>query len=533
MNHRRGSLSLGLVVVTVGVSLSIAGPGPVLAAPPPVEADYNGDGYSDLAIGNVGDDADGVDNAGAVNVLYGSELGATSMDSQILHQDSPDVRDVAEDGDGFGAALASGDFDGDDYDDLAVGVPFEDVFTRGADPENAGVVQLFYGSASGLVPSSELPLRQGSSGIPGDAEDSDRFGYSLAAGNLDRNRRADLVVGAPNEDIGGDDTVGSVTVLLSGADGVGALGAEVWHQDQKRLRSVGEGFELLGIDVAIGNLGKSGHGDLVLGVSGEDIQAGAEGAVHVLYGSDSGPRSKGQRFLHQNTPGIPTGASIDGHFGEVLEIDNFGRGRHQDLAVAAPDRTVSNIQHGSVYVLYGSSGGVTTRGARAFHQNTPGVRDKAESSGIIGESFGNDLGAGDVGRSRHADLVIGVPYESVGDVETAGAAHVLFGSRNGVSAQADLFLTQEPAGIPTEASEGDHFGAAVSVAEFGETPRLDVAISATQEDIGSVPSAGAVFVLDGAAAGPDPNVGGMWSQANPNVEGDPESFDHFGSELAP
>src|SRR5262245_47537023 len=50
----------------------------------PVLADFNNDGYSDLAIGS---------KEGAVNVIYGSATGlnATSTPDQLWHQDSPSI----------------------------------------------------------------------------------------------------------------------------------------------------------------------------------------------------------------------------------------------------------------------------------------------------------------------------------------------------------------------------------------------------------------------------------------------------------
>jgi hypothetical protein len=89
------------------------------------KADFNGDGYADLAISAVLEDIDAIVDAGAVHVLYGSATGLTATGNQFWHQDSPGIAEGAEEGDRFGDALAAGDFNGDGFADLAIGVPQE------------------------------------------------------------------------------------------------------------------------------------------------------------------------------------------------------------------------------------------------------------------------------------------------------------------------------------------------------------------------------------------------------------------------
>ncbi len=120
--------------------------------------DYNGDGKDDLAIGVVGEDIGALVDAGAVNVLYGSGAGLTATGDQLWHQDSPGVLGGAEGGDSFGDALACGDFNGDGFDDLAIGVPLEDIGAIG----NAGAVNVLYGSVAGLTASGDQLWHQDS-----------------------------------------------------------------------------------------------------------------------------------------------------------------------------------------------------------------------------------------------------------------------------------------------------------------------------------------------------------------------------------
>ncbi|CAN5644437.1 hypothetical protein BH23CHL8_BH23CHL8_07460 [soil metagenome] len=89
-----------------------------------VAGDFDGDGHDDLAIDTHREDF-GAHDAGAVHVLYGGPAGLTAARAQAWHQGSPGVADHPETGDGFGKALAAGDFNRDGIVDLAIGAPYE------------------------------------------------------------------------------------------------------------------------------------------------------------------------------------------------------------------------------------------------------------------------------------------------------------------------------------------------------------------------------------------------------------------------
>ena len=91
-----------------------------------IYGDFNDDGFDNVAIGIPDEDVGSIENAGAVEVIYGSSSGlsATSPRAyQFWTQNSADVIDLSEVDDEFGSSLASGDFNNDGIDDLAIGVP--------------------------------------------------------------------------------------------------------------------------------------------------------------------------------------------------------------------------------------------------------------------------------------------------------------------------------------------------------------------------------------------------------------------------
>src|SRR5688572_2286826 len=111
------------------ITIVIAAPkGPAVASdfcreqtPGGAVSDFNGDGFCDLAIGVPNEGVGSIQGAGAVNVLYGSAGGLSGTGSQFLHQNFLNIEEDAEQGDQFGFSVATGDFDGDGFGDLAVG----------------------------------------------------------------------------------------------------------------------------------------------------------------------------------------------------------------------------------------------------------------------------------------------------------------------------------------------------------------------------------------------------------------------------
>lgn len=418
--------------------------------------DFDGDGYLDLAVGVPYEDVGDATDAGAVHVLYGSGAGLSATGDQVFHQDVVSVEGAAEEGDAFGTSLAVGDFNGDGRDDLAVGVPWEDVGTM----DHAGCVNVLYGSGVGLSATGDQLWHQDASDIQGTAEPGDQFGYSLAAGDFNRDGYDDLAVGVVNEAVGSTVGVGAVNIIYGSADGLAAAGNEWFHQDTTGILDVCETDDGFGWALAAGDLNGDGHDDLAVGVPGEDF-AGKDdvGAVNVLYGSGAGLGVTGDQFWHQDVVGAANGAEEGDRFGRVLTAGDFNGDGRADLAVGIPyEDNGSTEDTGAVHVFYGSSSGLTTAGNLWFMQNTAGMLDSAEAY----DYFGRALASGDFNGDRYADLAIGVPYEDVGSVDNAGAVSVVYGSSGGLTTAGNQFWHQDVPQVEGACEPGDRFGYALA-----------------------------------------------------------------------
>ena len=227
--------------------------------------DFDGDGFDDLAVGVPGEEVDGTVAVGAVQVIVGSATGLTGDFDLFYSQHTPGIFTNPETGDRWGSALAAGNFDGDDYVDLAVGTPNESVGTE----LDAGAVGILYGSALGPLPGSYESFTESELALPGDSEAGDQWGFSLATGDIDGDGFDELLVGAPYEDYSFINA-GSFSVLYGTAVGV---------SEQRYQRVVqwftgveaNEQADYFGFALTLGDFDGNGQDEVAVGAPGEDI----------------------------------------------------------------------------------------------------------------------------------------------------------------------------------------------------------------------------------------------------------------------
>ncbi len=306
--------------------------------------DFNGDGADDLATGVPADNGhfgSEINDCGAVVVRYGAPGGGFPGGPAgiVLSPATAGSLDPAEAGDGFGHALAACDFDADGFDDLAVGVPFE----NDAANADSGAVEIFYGSSAGLSAVAQQRFTQDTSGVPENAEPSDRFGLSLACGDFANDGFGDLAIGIPFETIPGTagsgrapagvGMAGALVALRGSAVGLTTAGAALFHQDSAGMLDVSESFDFFAHALAAADFNGDGFDDLAIGVPGEDnnISEGGKGAIQVVFGSAGGLTSAGNFFRTETGVGGKT--ELGDNFGLALAAGDFDGDGRDDLAV--------------------------------------------------------------------------------------------------------------------------------------------------------------------------------------------------------
>lgn len=172
--------------------------------------DFNKDGWADVVVGTPGETPGSDPQSGCLFVLPG---GNAALGKGYGLEEAEVTGGANMSGDQFGTSLATGDLNGDGYADLLAGAPGR--------ADGAGVLYTWLGGAvSTARPESLTPgvmIRQAD--IFDTDEPGDRFGAALAAGDLNKDGKADAVVGRPGENAPGEPAAGAVTTLsrLTGA----------------------------------------------------------------------------------------------------------------------------------------------------------------------------------------------------------------------------------------------------------------------------------------------------------------------------
>lgn len=510
---------LGLLLVA---SVAVATP-TATARQGSVNCDFNGDGFDDAAIGVPSDPVAGQEYAGAVNVIYGSDAGLTAIGNQRWTQNSSGIADDAEEMDMFGTGVECGDFNGDTFADLAIGVIGE-----GYDGHfRPGAFHVLFGSADGLSSVDSLFLHRGVAGVAGEPGANPGFSNSLAVGDFNGDGRDDLAVGAPFDRVDELNGAGSIQVFMGHRDGLSIFDDRIWHRALGGIKGeIAEG-QVFGLALSSGDFNGDGHDDLAVGAPYAEVGGFEAGAVNVIYGSATGLTAGGDRLFHRGQAGIKGSPNVGELFGRALAAGDFDGDGFDELAIGVAGDVKAN-QSGSVHVLRGSPEGLTRAGDRIWHRDSPTVRGTAQR----GDWFGSQLAAGRFDDDAFDDLAIGAADDDIGAALRTGSVHVLHGSIAGLTGVGDQIWHQGSPGIKGSNETGDVFGNSVATGDYDGNGLHDLLVGVPGEDMAAWRGIGRIAVIYATDGGLSAEGDQTWSQRNPHIIGIGQTGDWFGNRLS-
>ncbi|MFT4217938.1 MAG: FG-GAP repeat protein [Micropruina sp.] len=383
----------------------------------------------------------------------------------------------------------AGDLNSDGLADIVVGVPAYD--------NERGAVDISFSDGQRRL------LRAADLGLP--SSPGDRFGASVALGDVNDDGCADLAIGVPGRDkskgvvhlVKGSQTH-TLTLMNSftGAAAHGSFGAQVVLLTPRELTPLG--------------WLRTGQQLVVSAPTADDSKKWEAGQVVVLPLTTTGALASARVTLTQNSPGVPGTSENGDRFGSRLA------GQDRTIAIGMPNKVIGNrVDAGSVTLLSATAARPTTFKGVGLTQNSPGIPGKAEADDLFGEAV----------TIRDNYVLIGAPGETIGSAYYTGQVHLLHFDPATRKYRSLRAVHQNTAGIPGSNRSGDYFGTAVALG-INTLDQLTAIVGAPGKKIGKALGAGAVVMFRANRAG---GATKTIYQGKDGIAGKPEAADDFGA----
>ncbi len=469
--------------------------------------DVNGDGFNDLILGAPAADVEEGDrrDAGKVYVIYGRSSLESVYDLAKSHADI--VVTGARPGDMLGTSVAVGDINGDGRLDLIIGAAGAD----GPDglPErrrDAGAVYVIFGRPA---PYKLIDIFDGDQDITihGEAP-GDRFGASVATGDLNGDGIADLIVGATDADGPRKEraNAGQVYVFLGSTSFPRTI--DLARRDADITIFGRNSTDQLGNVIVSGEVNGDGFDDLII-------------AAHQADGPGNGRNNAGEVYIFFGTTTLPTrvdlakdrpnvliyGADAGDTLGVSVAVGDLNGDGVKDILMGAPGASGPQNKRPGAGEVYVFLGGALLQDVYDFAR---GQYDMVVYGAEAGDRLGRAVASGLIGGATfddpYWDLVLGA--DSADGLENrrrnAGEAYLILG-QSPLPKVIDLAARDAPVtAVFMGAEADDRLGSAVIAGDLDGDGFAEVILGALNADgeENLKPDSGEAYIFFGSRFGP-------------------------------
>jgi len=386
--------------------------------------DVNNDGINDIVIGAAAARPNGIVNCGQAYVIFGTRAFSSVVNISSLNgMNGFTINGIsAHNYLGFSVSSA-GDINHDGKDDVAIGA-----IGTGYDNSNTGQVYVIFGATT--FPSTlNVSTLNGINGftIVG-INSGDSFGASVSSvGDINKDDKSDLIIGAPSVITNGNVGVGQAYVIFGASTFPKIFNVSILDGTNGFIINGNSANSHFGWSTSgAGDINKDGINDVIVGAYGAKFGAGQ---AYVIFGSTTFPQTFNVSSLNGNSGFVVNSLGGSDHLGYSVsgagDINNDGI---SDVAIGA--HVIEQA-----YVIFGSKTFINPFNLNSLNGSN-GFSIKCLHSGdMLGSSV---MGLSDVNGDGITDLAIAAVSAAPQNKTTAGQVYVIFGSTGGFSSVFNL-----------------------------------------------------------------------------------------------